>query len=104
MATAVKNLKINLLTATAAELQTLLRRGQVSSVNLVHAYRQQIQRYDGHLHAMLDLAPEDKVLEQAKLRDQERADGKLKSKLHGIPIIVKVCQLQDYRRAVLLTW
>lgn len=83
----------DLYTVTACELQNLLSSGKYTTVDLVHAYLKQINRHNHEgmrLHSVIVTAPYDSLIEQAKLLDQERAQKKLRSKGHGIPIIVKV--------------
>lgn len=85
--------KFDLLTDDIPLLKDQLDRHLLSSVDLVQAYIDQIQRHDGYLHAMLDVAPTSLLLEKAKSLDVERYAGKIRGPLHGIPIIVKVCFL-----------
>ncbi|KAF7720093.1 Uncharacterized protein PECH_001205 [Penicillium ucsense] len=77
------------LTATAADLQELLTSQQLRSVDLVEKYRQQIDTYNGYLHAVLQQAPLDLVMSRAAAMDLERQEEKLRGPLHGIPILVK---------------
>ena len=87
---------INLLEATAYELQSLLSAKKVTSSQLTDMYREQIKKYDGHLHGLISLAPPDIVAVRARQLDDERRDGKLRSKLHGIPIIIKVRDITSF--------
>ncbi|EPS29808.1 hypothetical protein PDE_04758 [Penicillium oxalicum 114-2] len=80
---------LDLLTATASDLQDLLASQQLRSVDLVEKYRAQIDTYDGYLHAVIQQAPRDLVLSRAMALDKERQEGKLRGPLHGIPILVK---------------
>lgn len=84
---------LDLLTATASDLQDLLASQQLRSVDLVEKYRAQIDTYDEYLHAVIQQAPRDLVLSRAMALDKERQEGKLRGPLHGIPILVKVCVL-----------
>jgi len=82
-----------LLTASAGELQTLLRSGNLTSVQLVKACLGQIAQYDRsgpNLRAIVSTPPEKDVLSIAERLDKERAAGKVRGPFHGIPIIVKV--------------
>ena len=81
---------LDLLRVTARGLQDHLRAGDCSNVDTVERYLNQIKRYDSYLHAMIDLAPRPSLLKQAQQLDLERAEGKVRSKLHGIPVIIKV--------------
>ncbi|KAK5659422.1 hypothetical protein OQA88_623 [Cercophora sp. LCS_1] len=66
---------INLLTATASELQARLGSSSITSQQLVKLYVDQISQYNGYL--------------KAKELDDERASGHVRSPLHGIPILIK---------------
>lgn len=81
---------VDLLSATAADLRNLLQTNQVSSVDLVKAYMRQIIKYDGRLKALISLAPEEDVIASAAALDKERLEGRERSQLHGIPIVLKV--------------
>ncbi|RFU76890.1 amidase family [Trichoderma arundinaceum] len=81
---------INLLTATASELEAKLANNSVNSRQLVKLYLNQISQYNGYLKAVLAVAPEDLLDNTAAKLDAERAEGRIRGPLHGIPIIVKV--------------
>lgn len=73
---------------TIPELQTLLDRGELTSVDLVVYYLERIQRYDlDKLNAVLELNPE--ALEIAQTMDAERAAGDVRGPMHGIPVLLK---------------
>lgn len=83
----------HLLTSSAAELQALLRSGDLTSVQLVKACLNQISKYDRSgptLRAIISTPPAENILSIAESLDKERAAGKVRGPLHGIPIIVKV--------------
>jgi len=89
---AVLALNIDLFTATAEELSYRLEAGQTSSVRLVEAYLAQIEAHNRHglnLRAVINAAPRRLVLDQAALLDHERRVGRLRGRLHGVPILVK---------------
>ncbi|KAM0817794.1 putative Amidase signature domain-containing protein [Seiridium cardinale] len=79
------------LTTNAVELQRLLQDGQVTSVEIVEQYQDQIDRYDSQVNAFISLAPRDVVLQTAASLDHERRQGRVRSSLHGIPIVLKDC-------------
>lgn len=87
---AMATTKFNVLSATATDLRDLLRAKQVSSVQLVKAYLGQIAEHDAALNAFICLAPEQKVIATAAMLDEERLEGRVRSKLHGIPVVLKV--------------
>lgn len=82
--------KFNVLTATAKDLGTLLNKGVVTSEEIVSTYLNQIEKYNGYLHAVISTPPRDKVLAYARNLDQERKSGQVRGPMHGIPILVKV--------------
>ncbi|KAK4147940.1 amidase signature domain-containing protein [Dichotomopilus funicola] len=79
----------DLLTIDAKGLQGLLDQGELTSLDLVRQCLTQIQQHDGNLHAMISITPTDVLEEIARLLDRERAGGKLRGPLHGIPITIK---------------
>jgi amidase len=72
---------------TIPEMQTALKAGRVTSREIVRQYLQRIGMYEELLHAAITVNP--KALELADERDRERAAGKLRGPLHGIPIALK---------------
>lgn len=85
--------KIDLARATASGLQTLLNSGEITSVDLVEQSLEQIELHNTrglNLRALIFVAPEKLALARAAELDAERAAGKLRGPLHGIPILVKV--------------
>jgi amidase len=83
---------VDLLTATSTELQKMLADGSIRSIDLIGLYLAQIER-DNHtglkLNAMISVTPEHVLRQVATSLDEERASGKVRSSLHGIPITVK---------------
>src|SRR3989442_5376590 len=75
---------------TIAERKDAMGAGEITSRGLVELYRARIAAYDREgprLNAMVALNA--KALEQAGALDRERAAGKVRGLLHGIPIVVK---------------
>jgi amidase len=81
---------VNPLTATAAELQAGLTTGKYNSSQLVDLYLEQIARHNDYLRAVIETAPVAVLYRQASQLDEERASGKTRGPLHGIPILLKV--------------
>lgn len=81
---------LDVLTADTKTLQALLEKGSISSSHLVNLYLNQIQRHDDYLRGMLTMPSREALQKIAVLLDEERAVGKVRSKLHGIPVILKV--------------
>lgn len=69
------------------ELQVAMEAGEVSSEQLTLFYLGRIRRYNERLGAYLELNP--LALEQARERDLERQQGRVRGPLHGIPLCLK---------------
>ncbi|ODS62187.1 MAG: amidase [Arenimonas sp. SCN 70-307] len=68
----------------------LMAEGRISSETLTQAYLARIAEIDDAgptLNAVIEIAPD--ALDQARRLDEERAAGKLRGPLHGIPVLVK---------------
>ncbi|MEQ8262048.1 amidase family protein [Pseudohaliea sp.] len=70
-----------------AELQESMAEGRTTARAITTQYLQRIARYNDDLKAAL--AVNDRALEYADLLDRERAAGRLRGPLHGIPIALK---------------
>jgi Asp-tRNA(Asn)/Glu-tRNA(Gln) amidotransferase A subunit family amidase len=70
--------------AGVATLASLLRRGEVTSVELTELYLQRLRRYDDRLHAVITYT-EDRAMQAAERADREMAEGNWRGPLHGIP-------------------
>lgn len=79
----------DLIDASITELQKELTEGNVTSVDLVQMYLDRIEAYDKSLNLNSIISINENALETAKALDEERAAGKVRGVLHGIPIIVK---------------
>ena len=73
--------------ATIPEMQAAMKAGRVTSRQIVQQYLLRIATYEDKLHAAITVNP--KALELADERDRERAAGKIRGPLHGIPIALK---------------
>ncbi|MGH9140428.1 MAG: amidase family protein [Vicinamibacterales bacterium] len=73
--------------ATIPDMQAALKAGRVTSREIVRQYLQRIGMYEELLHAAITVNP--KALELADERDRERAAGRIRGPLHGIPIALK---------------
>ncbi len=74
----------------AAELSAALSRGETSSVEVVSALLSRIDAHNGRIKALCQVFHEP-ARARAKLLDEERRAGNVRSALHGIPISVKEC-------------
>ena len=81
---------LNLLVATAGDLQKALSSGHLTSVELVSACLDQIERHDAYLHAIISKPPRANLVEQAQKLDEERKEKGVRGKFHGIPVLIKV--------------
>ena len=94
-----KDVRLDFLTTTVADLRRQLARCEVSSVDLVKGYLEQIDKHNlkgMRLNAVISIAPEKDILKQARALDLERVKGKIRGPMHGIPVIIKVSA--EYRR------
>ena len=76
--------------ATVSELEAAMASGQLTSEKLLQLCLARIQAYDAQgpkLHAVMQLNP--KALDEAKALDAERKAGKVRSPIHGIPVVLK---------------
>src|SRR5579872_6049702 len=73
--------------ATIPEMQAAMKSGRTTSREIVRQYLERIGTYEELLHAAITVNP--KALELAAERDRERAQGRIRGPLHGIPIALK---------------
>ena len=82
--------RFEVLEASIPQLQSAMKDGKVTSLQLVDAYLARIAAYDAQgpeLNAMIRLNPRARAV--AAQLDQERRAGKVRGPLHGIPIVLK---------------
>ncbi|KFZ18148.1 hypothetical protein V502_04261 [Pseudogymnoascus sp. VKM F-4520 (FW-2644)] len=77
----------DLLDAGANELMKGLKQKHFTSVDLVKAYLKRIEEVQPQLHAVTEINPD--AISIAQALDDERAHGKLRSSLHGLPMLIK---------------
>ena len=77
----------NVIEAGIPDMRAALQAGRITSRELVTQYLTRIAMYEDKLHAIITVNPH--VLAEADERDQERAAGRLRGPLHGIPIALK---------------
>jgi len=77
-----------LCTKTLTDVAGLVKRKEVSPVEVTAAVLERIERLDGELHSYLTVA-RDPALEQARRAEQEISKGNYRGSLHGIPLAVK---------------
>jgi amidase len=75
---------------TIADLQEAMRSGRHTARSITEAYLERIQNVDKQgpsLNSVIELNPD--ALAMAENLDKERAAGRVRSPLHGIPILIK---------------
>jgi aspartyl-tRNA(Asn)/glutamyl-tRNA(Gln) amidotransferase subunit A len=77
-----------ILDLTLAQLAGELQRGALSSVEVVVTYLNRITALDARLHAFIDVY-RDSALAAAREADRDRASGRARSSLHGLPVALK---------------
>jgi amidase len=87
VSTVTLELDLDLEVATVAEVTSAMEDGSVTSVELVRAYLARIDRLNPLVNAVRCLAPD--AEERAAALDAERADGRVRGPLHGVPVLVK---------------
>jgi amidase len=73
----------------ASELSERIHQGQFSCTEVMQAYLQRIQALNPRYNAIVNLAPSDTLLAQARQCDDELARGQSRGWLHGIPQAIK---------------
>jgi amidase len=79
--------KFSVVEATIPEMQAALREKRITSRELVLQYLVRIATYEDRLNAVITVNP--KALDEAEALDRERAAGKIRGPLHGIPVALK---------------
>lgn len=83
----------HILQLPAHAYRALLKAEQLTSEVLVMQFLDQIERHNTkglELKAISSVCPRQNALTHARALDEERKNGRLRSDLHGIPIILKV--------------
>jgi amidase len=73
--------------ASIADMLTAMEKKRVTSRQIVTESLARIATYEDRLNAVITVNP--KALEEADERDRERAAGRVRGRLHGIPIALK---------------
>ncbi len=72
---------------TINELQAKMKSGELTARKLIELYLQRIKEIDPKLNSVLETNPD--ALKIADEMDKERKNGKIRSMIHGIPILIK---------------
>jgi aspartyl-tRNA(Asn)/glutamyl-tRNA(Gln) amidotransferase subunit A len=73
---------------TIRQAGELIRKGELSPVELTRAFFDRIDQTDSRLHSFITLLPEE-AMQQARTAESEIQSGGYKGPLHGIPIALK---------------
>src|SRR5262245_18670170 len=76
-----------MLKETLATIAGMIRRREVSPVEVVEAHLEQIERLNPELNAIVTLAPD--VLERARAAETAMMRGESVGALHGVPLTIK---------------
>jgi amidase len=79
--------RFSVVEATIPQMQAAMAKGEVTSRQLVEQYLMRLGLYEDRLNAALAVNP--RALQEADTLDRERAQGKLRGPLHGIPVALK---------------
>ena len=77
----------NVVEASIADMRKAMEEGRTTSRHIVEQYLTRIALYEDRFNATLYVNPN--ALKEAEERDRERAGGRLRGPLHGIPIALK---------------
>ncbi len=72
---------------TVGELQAGMKSGRFSAKILVEKYLERIKEIDPKLHSVIEINPD--AIKIAEQMDKERKRGKVRSMMHGIPVLIK---------------
>lgn len=78
---------VDVVELTAAELQKGYGAGAYTVVEVVQAFLERIERYEGHYNAFVSMNPG--ALEIAAALDEELSGGGPRGPLHGVPVVIK---------------
>jgi amidase len=79
--------RFSVVEASIPEMRAALEQGRTTSRDIVQQYLTRIALYEDRLNAVITVNPD--ALKEADERDGERALGKIRGPLHGIPVALK---------------
>ena len=79
--------RFDVVEATIPEMQAAMAEGRITSRDLVEAHLLRIAQYEDRVNATI--AVNTKALAEADRLDRERAEGRVRGPLHGIPVALK---------------
>jgi amidase len=81
------NQQTDLSEATIGDLQARMQSGQMSAREITAKYLERIKEVDGRIRSVIETNPD--ALRIAEEADKERKSGKVRSPLHGVPVLLK---------------
>ncbi|MDQ3131523.1 MAG: amidase [Acidobacteriota bacterium] len=73
---------------TVSQLQTAMQKGELSAKDIAKKYLERIEDVDKKtINSIIEINPD--ALEIAEQLDRERKSGKIRGRLHGVPIVLK---------------
>jgi amidase len=78
---------VTIVETSMQDLQKAMTEGRITSRQIVEQYLQRIALYEDRLNAIIAVNP--KALDEADALDRERAAGRVRGPLHGIPVALK---------------
>src|SRR4051812_45110211 len=85
--TAKPSQPFNVFESSISDMQAAMKAGRTTSHEIVQQYLTRIATYEDTLHAAITVNPH--ALEEADALDRDRAAGRIRGPLHGIPIALK---------------
>lgn len=79
--------KTDLNEITISELQAQMQNGKISAKEITSKYLERIKEIDLKINSIIELNPD--AWQIAESLDQERKSGKVRSPMHGIPVLIK---------------
>ena len=79
----------DLVTLDAVALSDAIRTGRVSCLEVMRATLDHVAALNPHVNAIVAQQPEDRLLDQARQRDEQLARGEWRGWLHGVPQAIK---------------
>jgi len=76
-----------LVEVTISDLQAQMKSGKLTARRLTEMYIERIKQIDTKTHSVLEINPE--AIAIADAMDKERKRGKVRSMMHGIPVLIK---------------
>ena len=74
---------------SATALSAAIQSGELTAEAVMVAYLKRIHALNPKINAIVSLRPEDELLAEARVADRERAAGRSRGWLHGMPIAIK---------------